>query len=718
MLRSLCRACLRRVGSRGYATRRSEDDAIRTAFDRPARLATGVKPTGLFDNAQLDSPDALREYARRGLRRAETLARHVSERRGELSAGAIVTCLDRLSDTLCAVLDMAEFVRNAHPDARYVQAAEDAYETLHGFMSTLNTHQGLYEALRGIDEPLGDEERAVVQVLMADFLKSGIQLSDDRRREYVRLSGLLAQAERRVFTDFGPAEPFCAMPKSAAHDVYPSLVGGGMRQTLTKLQIPTSGWEAHFALQRLAVPESRRALERAMHSHRREQLDSMDAMLTVRGQLARLVGRPSFADTVLPNLMARSQSAVNAFLENLRRRSRPLVDADLDDLRVGNIGRELHSWDVEYLTATMLRRREASVPQLKSLAAYLSVGTVVQGLSRLLKSLFQVELVPREVAPGEVWHSDVRRLDVVHADRGHIGVLYADLFSRPGKAGGQAAHFTIRCGRRIDRDDGVDGAEDLCGSARGHWDGKTFQLPIIALQCDFASSGGLASLTLGEVGTLFHEMGHAIHTFLGTTDYHIVSGTRVAADFVELPSQLMESFVASSQVWPLFARHHVTDEVAPAAVIERWQWNDKQFGGLQLHRQWLRAQLDQDLHSGTEAVDSHAILQRREATDGLVKRDDALPWHVGFTHLAGYAATYYAYLFDKAIADQIWRTVFANDPLSLESGKKLERALLRHGGARDPWHCVADVLDDPSLAEGGDGAMAKVGTWHDLSAAA
>jgi intermediate peptidase len=155
----------------------------------------------------------------------------------------------------------------------------------------------------------------------------------------------------------------------------------------------------------------------------------------------------------------------------------------------------------------------------------LTLGTVFMGLSRLFQHLYGVSLRPAEVTSGEVWHTDVRKLEVLDEDAGVIGWIYADLFARRGKASG-AAHYTVRCSRRIDDDDsagdtpGVFGQEDAAlnfgTSQRRQVRGQkgVHHLPVVVLLCEFArpsASRGGTVLEWHEVTTLFHEMGHAMH---------------------------------------------------------------------------------------------------------------------------------------------------------------------------------------------------------------
>ena len=157
----------------------------------------------------------------------------------------------------------------------------------------------------------------------------------------------------------------------------------------------------------------------------------------------------------------------------------------------------------------------------------LTLGTVFMGLSRLFKHLYGVSLRPADVVPGEVWHTDVHKLEVVDEDAGVLGWIYADLFARREKSCG-AAHYTVRCSRRTDDDDEErdlvipdDGglialSKSFEGVKRHRIQGEdgVFQLPLVVLLCEFTKptlTRGPTVLEWHEVLTLFHEMGHAMH---------------------------------------------------------------------------------------------------------------------------------------------------------------------------------------------------------------
>lgn len=138
------------------------------------------------------------------------------------------------------------------------------------------------------------------------------------------------------------------------------------------------------------------------------------------------------------------------------------------------------------------------------------------------------------------------------------------------------------------------------------------------------------------------------------------------------------------------------------------------FPALDSHNQILMATLDQLYHS-PDALDpafsSTAILAKLHDTVGVVPSVPGTAWQTQFGHLYGYGATYYSYLFDQAIASQVWKQLFAKDPFNREMGERYKNLVLKHGGGRDPWVMVGQLLDLPEIEAGDWRAMETVGRW-------
>lgn len=639
--------------------------------------------------------------------------------------GAIVKDMDRLSDLLCRVVDMYDFVRATHPDPEFVRAASKAYGAMYEYMNVLNTNTGLYESLkRAMEIPemaagYSDEERTVAVLLLRDFEKSGIHLPAAARKKFVELSSRVAHLGPEFVNGMSPQKGQLRFESPRLRGMDPMVVRELSLNGIVTL--PTTGMSANHVLCSVEDEEVRRELYVASHTSSKKQIRILEELLKTRAELARLTGRDSYGEAVLADKMAKSPEAVIKFLNALSEANKPAALAELEMLssvKKGSGNRNpFGPWDRAFYNAKLSQILSSRHRAPDFLSSYFSLGTVMQGLSRLFTRLYGVRFVPRETSPGETWNDDVRRLDIIDETDGHIAVVYCDLFEREGK-NPHPAHFTVRCAREITDEEylasALDGEREDDGMASSrHPDGKLYQLPTIALLCDF-TRGNPTLLGFREVQVLFHEMGHAIHSMLGRTSLHNVAGTRCATDWAELPSILMEHFAKSPAVMSLFARHYETDEPLPPQMVAETLQQDSLAAASETRWQLILAFLDQQYHSSlplSPSFDSTAVYRDVEASYNLLNSVDGTSFQGFFGHLFVYGATYYSYLFDKAIAAKVWKEVFENDPIRRENGEKFKQEVLKWGGARSGWKCLAGVLDRRDLEDGGEKAMVEVGRW-------
>ncbi|KIR96819.1 mitochondrial intermediate peptidase 2 [Cryptococcus deuterogattii 2001/935-1] len=680
----------------------------------------------------------------------------------------VVKNLDRLSDILCAVIDMCELVRNVHPDQDWVDQSDRTHQILCSFMNELNATRGLYESLakaiiHPFNNPLTTSELRVAHTFLADFERSGIHLPPSVRERFVKHSDALLSLGRSFLSSAssGPS----TIPHIEIPDPHRSLMGLG-RQFVDSLPrkgrsgpvaIEPGSWEAQMVLKYAREGRARELVYVGGMRADKKRIDVLEAMLKERAELASVLGKNNWAEVALVDKMVKTPENVMGFLTSLVQHHRPIARAEVDMLRrmkatalTGNYFHQMssrtrhlppfHAWDRDYYSDKYLASLIPTGSQ-PSISPYFSTGTVMSGLSRIFSKLYGISFKPAAVSPGEVWHSSVRRLDVMHEKEGLIGVIYCDFFSRIGKAPG-AAHYTVRCSRRVDNDDADgDGLPEDWDKPYGpgletegeFLSGKPgkYQLPIVVLSMDVGTVNEErpALLNWNDLETLFHEMGHAIHSMIGRTEYHNVSGTRCATDFVELPSILMEHFVSSPVILSTFAFHHATGEPLPIPVIEAHLALNQSLSALETHGQITMALLDQKYHTlrhGQDDFDSTAIWFQLQQEIGVIQPVPGTAWQTQFGHLYGYGATYYSYLFDRAIAGKIWSTLFhrpgvpqaydqrAEGILTREGGELLKEKMLKWGGGRDPWEMIGNVIggvEGEELSKGDEKALALVGSW-------
>ncbi|KAH8591291.1 mitochondrial intermediate peptidase-like protein [Bisporella sp. PMI_857] len=728
-----------------------DDRTLRQIFDSPniwkefsqsAKYGYSGRGCGLFQNRYLTDPQGFESFANTSLWKAKRIVEKVLAASSVDEYKRIARDLDRLSDLLCRVIDLSDFVRATHPDDKFQAAATKAYMMMFEYMNVLNTTTGLYKQLQvatntpEVVASWNEEELVVVQILAKDFAKSAIDLPRSQRERFVTLSQEISEVGTEFVDEMEPSRHQITFPSSRLQGMEPMLV----REFTTwgRVSLPTIGGVSLAALRSVHDEEVRKEIFIASKTASERTLDKLETMLRKRAELARLSRFESFAHLSLSDKMAKSPESVNQFLQALSADNSPRVKLEMEELleakRLATGSPKFNAWDKEYYTSRVLANVKPKARNSDFISAFFSLGTVMQGLSRLFTRLYGIRFVPHETSPGETWNSDVRRLDVVSETDGHVAVLYCDLFSRPGKSP-NPAHFTLRCSREIAENELEEASLSLNGLFKSAQEaandgmatsiasGSLKQLPTIALICDFSTNSNPrmppSLLSFHEVTTLFHEMGHAIHSILGRTSLQNVSGTRCATDFAELPSVLMEHFASDPEVLSLFARHYETDQPLPYEMVNDKLALEKKFEGSDIENQIILSMIDQEYHS-------HLPLERSFSTTQIYhdiqNKHGVLPsdppgtsWQGFFGHLFGYGSTYYSYLFDRVLAKRIWQVVFASGQggksVDRESGERMKEKVLKWGGGRDPWRCVAEVLDDERVGNGDEKAMGVVGSW-------
>ena len=692
-----------------------DDNLLRQLFDNPKifkEYATPSSPleqsSGLFQNKLLVSAVGFRIFAQQSVEKAQKIVKRISEAASRQQLLRVVKDLDRLSDVICQVIDLSAFVRDSHPDREVVMAADEAYSFMYEYMNVLNVTQELYQSLKRAMEDsevmamYTEEEKMVAKILMTDFIKSGVSLPIASREKFVSLSNEISKLGSQFVNEVAPEIPHLTFANSQLGGMDPIVIKSLSQRGLTTLTSLDLGMQ--HAVQTADDGNIRREAYKANNTSSKRQIEVLETMLMRRAELANHLGGQNYADLTLKDKMARSPEAVDHFLTSLASFKRPFVQAEIDCLtalkreQLKNKIVALNAWDYSYYSVKLSEYRSSKMYRADSLESYFSLGTVIQGLSRFFSQIYGVQLVPQRTSPGETWNDDVRRLDVISEDEGHIAVIYCDLFKRDGK-NPNPCHYTLRCSRLIDDIEMEETTEPIAHARRR--DGALYQLPIIALICDFppTSTSRPPLLEFHEVTTLFHEMGHALHSILARTTLHNVAGTRCATDFSELPSIMMEYFAKSPQVAALYARHWETDAPLPTALFNEKLAIDASSKHSEFYTQIVLALLDQRLHSNLAfdaSFDSTKIYYDLETQYNILPPVRGTSWHGFFTHLFGYGALYYSYLLDMAIADRIWKENFVKDPLSREMGEKYKNEVLKWGGARDPWMCLGKYWEGRS----------------------
>jgi peptidyl-dipeptidase Dcp len=383
--------------------------------------------------------------------------------------------------------------------------------------------------------------------------------------------------------------------------------------------------------------------------------------LALRAERAAVLGYPDFATFKLEPEMAKTPDAVRDLLLRVwaPARAKALADAGVLEAMLqadGFVG-PLEAWDWRYYSEK--RRKAEHDLDEAALKPYLGLEAMLGAMFDCASRLFGLEF--REI-PGPFYHPDVRGWEVTRRG-GHVAVFLGDYFARGSKRSG--AWCSAMRGQR-----------KLGGDVR----------PIVVNVCNFAK-GDPCLLSYDDARTLFHEFGHALHQMLSDVTYGFISGTSVARDFVELPSQLYEHWLEVPAVLEAHAMHYQTGEPMPAAMLERLLQAGTYDQGFATVEFVASAMVDLEFHTGSPPSDP---MQRQAEVLETLGMPRAIRMRHATPHFAhvfsgdGYSSGYYSYMWSEVMdADAFAAFDEVGDPFDPGTAARLERYILSAGGSED-----------------------------------
>ncbi|MGA8319771.1 MAG: M3 family metallopeptidase [Xanthobacteraceae bacterium] len=396
-------------------------------------------------------------------------------------------------------------------------------------------------------------------------------------------------------------------------------------------------------------------------------------MVRLRAERAKLLGYENFAHYRLDDAMAKTPVAARNLLETVwaPARARALADRDAMQQLIAQEGSNfrLEAWDWRYY-AEKLRHKLCDFDE-GVIKPYLSLDNLIEATFYTAQRLFGLWFTPRPDVP--TWHPDVRVWEVKDSGGKQIGLFFGDYFARASKRSG-AWMTSIR------------DQEKLAGDIR----------PLIVNVCNFtkAPGGEPTLLSFEDARTLFHEFGHALHGLLSSVTYPSISGTSVATDFVELPSQLYEHWLEQPYVLRRFARHYQTGEAMPEELLQRLiaaRNFNKGFGTVEYI---ASAMVDLDFHSLTSDADIKAAADvdtfEADALEHIAMPQEIVMRHRSphFAHIfsgGGYASAYYSYMWSEVLdADAFAAFEETGDIFDAATAKRLHDTIYAAGGSQDP----------------------------------
>ena len=411
-----------------------------------------------------------------------------------------------------------------------------------------------------------------------------------------------------------------------------------------------------------------RSWDRAEQGDENDTRGVISKIAALRAEKAGLLGHDSFAAYALEDQMAETPEAVEEFLGQLVGPTRRAVEAETSELQamIAAEGQnfELKPWDWERY-AERLRKQKYDLSQ-EELKPYLELERVVsEGLFHVAERLYGIVLKPRTDLP--VYHPDVSVYEVFNEDGSAIGLIYFDFFKRDNKSGGAWMGNFV-------------GQSKLLGTR-----------PVVYNVCNFTKPepGQPALLSLSEVTTLFHEFGHGLHGLFADQDYPTLSGTSVARDFVELPSQFNEHWALHPEVLKRYAVHHATGEPMPEALAGKIATVARFNQAYAIGETLAAARLDLQWHAlGPDAPAQDVDAFEDQALKVAGVDFEAVPPRYRssyFRHVwsGSYAAGYYAYLWAEMLDVNAYRWFLDHGGLTRDNGQRFRDLILSQGHTAD-----------------------------------
>ena len=541
-----------------------------------------------------------------------------------------------------------------------------------------------YKSLKGEDKKLLEET-------YKDFVRSGALLDDDKMARMKEINLRIADLQQN-WGDLLPSATNNSVVWVNSKEELAGLSDADIAQC--KKDAESRGGKTPYCIviinttqQPILTNLENRQLRKRVYEasiHRADGTRSFNTFPIVveiaqlRAEKARLMGYKNYASLSLEKTMAKTTEQVDAFLKQLIKEYTP--KAKEETMAIQQYARKMEGAEIDlqpydrfYYSAKM--KRDAYNFSDEEVKPYFNIDSVlVNGVFYAANRVYGLNFKQRNDIP--VYHPDMKVYEVTDKDGKTLAIFYNDYFRRPTKRGGAwMSSFAKQCGLRQ-------------------------QIPLIFNVCNNAKApeGQPSLLTWDEVTTLFHEFGHALHGILSNCKYNTLSGTAVARDFVEMPSQFNEFFASVPEIFDHYAKHAVTGKAMPADLKEKMLKSINFQPAYALGENLAATCLDLEWHKlAYEDIPTaqYAPAFEMAALKNVGMYDEQIPPRYStsyFNHVwgGGYAAGYYSYLWTEVLAANVADYFKAHGPLDPKVGQDMRDKILSRGNTRDLMEMFTD----------------------------
>jgi thimet oligopeptidase len=578
---------------------------------------------------------------------------------------------------LDAASSQAELIEAVHPDGRMREEAERLSQRAAAFATQLTLNRALYDALRAIDVSDADAEtRYYVQRTLRDFRLAGVD-KDEATRERVKtlreeLVRIGQEFDRNIRADVRTITVASAADLEGLPDDYIARhkpdASGAITLTIDYPDsLPLFSYARHEDVRkRMYMEYNNRAYP--------QNIAVLKRMIATRAELAHLLGYQTWADYITADKMIETAGNASAFIDRILAASGAKANAEFEMVlkrkqQDSPGATTVNAWESAYYSEQV---RKASYDfDSQAVRPYLAFDRVKEGLFEVTGRLFGISYKPVTVP---VWDASVEAYEVWNGDS-LVGRFYLDMHPRPNKYN-HAAQFNIRTG--------------VAGR----------QIPEAALVCNLPGGqpGDPGLMTHDDMVTFFHEFGHLLHALLaGHHQWIGIGGNNTEQDFVEAPSQMLEEWTWDPATLATFAKHYQTNEPIPAALVRQMRRANEFAKALNVRQQMVYAKLSLSLYDrDPNGIDTTAMVRELTNKYRPYPYVEGTHFETAFTHLNGYSAVYYTYMWSLVIAKDLFSQFDRGDLLAAPIAHKYRDAVLVPGGSRPAGQMVQDFLGRPT----------------------
>ena len=590
--------------------------------------------------------------------------------------------LDRVSNVFFGLT-------SAHKTPGIAEAQKKVMPLLTDLDNEISFNQKLFERIKYVYDheysKLKGEDKRLTEVIYKGFVRSGALLSPEKMERMKQINTRISDLQEQ-FGNLLPAATNNAVVWVNSKEELAGLSDADIAQC--KKDAESLGNKAPYCIvivnttqQAILTNLQNRELRRKVYMASIHRADGTDPKFNtfpivteiakLRAEKGQLMGYSTYADYSLEKTMAKNAKNVNNFLQSLIKEYAPKADAETREIEAyaqKSEGKDfkLQPYDRFYYSAKM--KKEMLNISDDEIKPYFNVDSVqINGVFYAAHRVYGLNFKQRKDIP--TYHPDMKVFEVSDKSGKPIALFYSDYFRRPTKRGGAWM------------------------SAFAKQSDKWGQLPIIYNVCNNAKApeGQPTLITWDEVCTMFHEFGHALHGMLSKCGYNTLSGTAVARDFVEMPSQFNESFASIPEIFDHYARHTETGAAMPADLKERMLKSISFQPAYALGENLAATCLDLAWHELTpDEIPSPYMAGafEKEALNNVGLLNSQIPPRYSTTYFnhvwgGGYAAGYYSYLWTEVLAVNVADYFAKHGALDPAIGQAFRDKVLSRGNTKD-----------------------------------